>query len=126
MFKKYLKKSRNKYLTVRKITYRFILTNNIQTHSSNPISHIDDTKMVRRCKDLLKNRKTFLANYIQEKKSFLPKCPAFFVHPNIFLDCMSLCPEAYIRILGFSEAYTFKKKKKEADLWDSNFVENKE
>ena len=43
------------------------LTNNIQTHSSTPISHMDDIKMVRRCKDLLKNRKTFLTNYIQEK-----------------------------------------------------------
>ena len=28
-----------------------------------------------------------------------------FVHPNIFLDYISLCLEAYIRILGFFKAY---------------------
>ena len=31
------------------------------------ISHMDDIKMVHRCKDLLKNRGTFLTKYIQEK-----------------------------------------------------------
>ena len=41
----------------------------IYIYSLTPISHMDDFKMVRRCKDLLKNRKTFLTNYIQEKKS---------------------------------------------------------
>ena len=43
------------------------LTNKIQTHSPCPVSHIDDIKMVRRCKDLLQKRKTFLTNYTQEK-----------------------------------------------------------
>ena len=70
---------------------------------------MDDIKMVRRCKDPLKNRKTFLTNYIQEK-TFLPARPSFFIHLNIFLDYTSLCLEAYIRVLGFSIVCTFEKK----------------
>ena len=34
------------------------LTNMIQTHSPTPISHINNIKMFRRCRDLLKNKKT--------------------------------------------------------------------
>ena len=66
-----------------------LLTNKIETHSSTLIFHMDDIKMVHRCKDLLitahpfKNSRTFLTNYIQEK-SYLLVCPTFFVHPNIF------------------------------------------
>ena len=86
------------------------LTNKIQTHSPTPRSHMDDIKMLRRCKDLLKNRKTFLTVY--KKKSYLAACQAFFVHPNIFLDYISLCLEADFRVLGFSEAYTFEKQNK--------------
>ena len=37
-----------------------------------------------------------------QEKSHLLKCPAFFIHLNIFLDCISLCLETYIHILGFS------------------------
>ena len=77
------------------------LTNMIQTHSPTPISHINNIKMFRRCKDLLKNKKTFITNLTQEK-SHLRKCPAFFIHLNIFLDHISLCLETYIHILGFS------------------------
>ena len=54
-----------------------LLTNRIQTHSSIPIFHMDDIKIIRRYKDLLitahsfKNRRTFLTNCI-EKKLHLP------------------------------------------------------
>ena len=40
-------------------------------------------------------------------ESHLSACPAFLVHPNIFLDNISLCLEACTRVLGFSEAHTF-------------------
>ena len=63
------------------------LTNLIQTHSPTPISHINNIKIFRRCRDLLKNKKTSITNFTQEK-SHLPKCPAFFIHFNIFLDCI--------------------------------------
>ena len=76
------------------------------------------------CRDLLKNKKTSITNFTQEK-SHLPKCPAFFIHLNIILDCISLCLETYIHILGFSLAYTLILIKK-TDLYDLNFVENEE
>ena len=81
------------------------LTNMIQTHSPTPISRINNIKMFRRSRDLLKNKKAFITNFTQEK-SHQPKCPAFFIHLNIFLDYISLCLETYIHILGFSLAYT--------------------
>ena len=52
-----------------------------------------------------KSKKTSITNFTQEKLH-LPKCPAFFIHLNIFLDYISLCLEAYIHILGFSWEYT--------------------
>ena len=67
----------------------------IQTHSTTPISHINNIKMFRRCRDLPKNKKTSITNFTQEK-SQLPKCPAFFIHFNIFLDC----PSSYLITLG--------------------------
>ena len=60
---------------------------------------------------------------IHRKKWHLPVRSAFFIHPNIFLDHISLCEEAYIRILGFSGAYTFKRKQKKPQtyrIWTSS------
>ena len=48
--------------------------------SSTLISHMDDIKMVCRCKDLLKNRKTFLTKYIQEK--IMPTSMSNVLHPS--------------------------------------------
>ena len=81
--------------------YSVPLTNMIQTHSPTPISHINNIKMFRWCRDLPKNKKSSITNFTQEK-SHLPECPPFFIHLNIFLDYISLCLEAYIHILGFS------------------------
>ena len=64
--------------------------------------------MVRKCKYLLKNKKIFITNYIQEKKSYLP-CPMFFVYPDIFPDYICLYIETSICDLKFSEAHAFKK-----------------
>ena len=81
--------------------------------------------MFRKCIDLLKNKKTFITNFTQEK-SHLPECPAFFVHLSIFLDCMGLCLVAYVRLLGFSKAYTLIFFFLNTDLYDLNYVENEE
>ena len=43
------------------------LTNKIHTHSPTPVSHINNIKMFRRCRDLLKNKKTPITNFTQEK-----------------------------------------------------------
>ncbi len=70
----------------------------IQTHSPTPISPINNIKMFRRCRDLLKNKKTSITNFYNQEKSHRPECLAFFIHLNIFLDFLV----AYINILGFS------------------------
>ena len=56
------------------------LTNKIQTHSSTLIFHMDGIKIVRRCKDQLKNRNTFLTNYIHEKS--IPTSMSSILHPS--------------------------------------------
>ena len=52
------------------------LTNKIQAHSPTPISYINNIKMFHRRIDLLKNKKTSITNFAQEK-SHLHECPAF-------------------------------------------------
>ena len=64
---------------------------------------------------------TSITKFTQEK-SHLSKCPAFFIYLNIFLDYISLCPEAYIHILGISKAYTLILKKNKTKKKNNRFI----
>ena len=89
-----------------------LLINNIQTHSSTLIFHMDDLKIIHRYKlqlitaHSIKNRRTFLTNCIQEKV-----IPTSVLHPSqhIFPDYIHLYLQTSIRDLKFSEAHTFEK-----------------
>ena len=92
------------------------LTNKIQTHSSTSIFHMDDIKMVRRCKKKLlittpsfKNMKTFLTNYIQVKNDTYQYVQRSSSIPEYFPGLHTSIPWNFYSWFKFSEAHTFQK-----------------